>query len=151
MAGYRTGLIGKFGIATNGIVPSLQDEDAVGKMFDVFDNYEHWTEEGYEIRQPDGSVRHLTDITGDKTIDFLRTHQSDHPGQPFCLSISFNAPHAQDNDPRYYIWPATEDHLYAETQIPEPFKRPSRLLLAIAEIFARNGKSRTVAKTLCDI
>ncbi len=121
MAGYRTGLIGKFGIATNGIVPSLQDEDAVGKMFDVFDNYEHWTEEGYEIRQPDGSVRHLTDITGDKTINFLRTHQSDHPGQPFCLSISFNAPHAQDNDPRCYIWPATEDHLYTETQIPEPF------------------------------
>jgi len=120
MAGYRTGLIGKFGIATNGIVPALQDEDAVGKMFDVFDNYEHWTEEGYEIRQPDGSVRHLTDITGDKTIDFLRTHQSDYPDQPFCLSVSFNAPHAQDNDPRYYIWPATEDHLYAETQIPEP-------------------------------
>ena len=121
MAGYRTGLIGKFGIATNGIVPALQDEDAVGKMFDVFDNYEHWTEEGYEIRQPDSSVRHLTDITGDKTIDFLRTHQSDYPDQPFCLSVSFNAPHAQDNDPRYYIWPATEDHLYAETQIPEPF------------------------------
>ena len=57
------------------------------------------SEEGYEIRQSDGSVRHLTDITGDKTIDFLCTHQSDHPGQPFCLSISFNAPHAQDNDP----------------------------------------------------
>ena len=119
IAGYRTGLIGKFGIASNGIAPSLQDMSAVEKMFDVFDNYEHWTEDGYEIRQPD--VRHLTDITGDKTIDFLRTHKSDHPCQSFCLSVSFNAPHAQDNDPRYYIWPASENHLYAETKIPEPF------------------------------
>ena len=51
-------------------------------MFDVFDNYEHWTEDGYEIRQPDGRVRHLTDITGDKAIDFLRTHL-----QPAVLSL----------------------------------------------------------------
>ena len=116
-AGYRTGLIGKFGIAAKGIDPSLEDEGAVDKMFDVFDNYEHWTEDGYEIRQPDGRVRHLTDITGDKAIDFLRTH----PNQPFCLSVSFNAPHAQDNDPRHYIWPATEDPLYADAKIPEPF------------------------------
>ncbi len=115
-AGYRTGLIGKFGIAAKGIDPSLADEDALGKMFDVFDNYEHWTEDGYEIRQPDGRVRHLTDITGDKAIDFLRTHSS----QPFCLSVSFNAPHAQDNDPRHYIWPAAENPLYADARIPEP-------------------------------
>ena len=85
-AGYRTGLIGKFGIATNGIAPSLQDEDAVGKMFDVFDNYEHWTEEGYEIRQSDGSVRHLTDITGDKTIDFPM-HTSIRSSRPAILSL----------------------------------------------------------------
>ena len=115
-AGYRTGLIGKFGIAAKGIDPSLADEDALEKMYDAFDNYEHWTEDGYEIRQPDGRVRHLTDITGDKTIDFLRTHLS----QPFCLSVSFNAPHAQDNDPRHYIWPAAEDLLYADAKIPEP-------------------------------
>ena len=61
-------------------------------------------------------MRHLTDITGDKAIDFLRTHSS----QPFCLSVSFNAPHAQDNDPRHYIWPATEEPLYANAKVPEP-------------------------------
>ena len=41
-------------------------------LFDLLDNYEHWGPEGYEIAQPDGSTRHLTDITGDKAIDFLR-------------------------------------------------------------------------------
>ena len=55
-AGYRTGLIGKFGIAAKGIDPSLADEGALGKMFDAFDNYEHWTEDGYETV----SYTHLT-------------------------------------------------------------------------------------------
>ena len=136
-AGYRTGLIGKFGIAAKGIDPSLADEGAIGKMFDEFDNYEHWTEDGYEIRQPDGRVRHLTDITGDKTIDFLRTHLS----QPFCLSVSFNAPHAQDNDPRHYIWPATEDPLYADAKMPEPFNAHPAFFRRLPK-FLRETESR---------
>ncbi|SVE16443.1 uncharacterized protein METZ01_LOCUS469297, partial [marine metagenome] len=104
-AGYRTGFIGKFGVAQNGIEPSLEDTDALRKMFDHFDNYEHWTDDGYEIPQPDGTIRHLTDITTDKVIDFLDQHIEIAPDQPFCLSVSFNAPHAQDGDQRHYIYP----------------------------------------------
>ncbi len=140
-AGYRTGLIGKFGLAAKGIAPSLADEGAIGKMFDVFDNYEHWTKDGYEIRQPDGRVRHLTDITGDKAIDFLRTHRSAHPSQPFCLSVSFNAPHAQDNDPRHYIWPAAEDSLYADAKIPEPLNAHPDFFRRLPK-FLRDTESR---------
>lgn len=117
-AGYYTGLIGKLGIESSGIGDIIDIEDAettVPAMFDVLDNYEHWGPEGYEITQADGSTRHLTDITGDKAIDFLRTSRS-----PFCLSISFNAPHAQDNDPRQFIWPESEDPLYADAVFPEP-------------------------------
>ena len=40
-AGYHTGFIGKFGIAVNGIEPSLQDAGGLERMFDHFDNYEH--------------------------------------------------------------------------------------------------------------
>ena len=70
-AGYHTGFIGKFGIAVNGIEPSLQDAGDLERMFDHFDSYEHWTDEGYEIHQPDGTIRHLTDITGDKAVALI--------------------------------------------------------------------------------
>jgi arylsulfatase A-like enzyme len=119
-AGYRTGFIGKFGIASNGPEPSLEDPEALGKMFDHFDNYEHWTDDGYEIRKSDGNSRHLTDITGDKVIGFLENHRHESPNQPFCLSVSFNAPHAQDGDPRHFVWPESEDDLYEDNLIPEP-------------------------------
>lgn len=57
---------------------------------------EHWTNEGYEIRQPDG-IDHLTDIMGDREIDFFdHHHMIERSNQPFCLSVSLNAPHAQD-------------------------------------------------------
>ena len=119
-SGYRTGFIGKFGVAANGIEPSLEDGCGIDRMFDHFDNYEHWTDEGYEIRQPDGRIKHLTDITGDKAIDFLYRNNNERSNQPFCLSISFNAPHAQDGDSRLYIWPKSEDGLYADATLPEP-------------------------------
>ncbi len=119
-SGYRTGFIGKFGVAANGIEPSLEDEGGIDRMFDHFDNYEHWTDVGYEIQQSDGSIKHLTDITGDKVIDFFDRHMSERSNQPFCLSVSFNAPHAQDGDPRLYIWPESEDGLYADATLLEP-------------------------------
>ena len=42
---------------------------------------------------PDGSTRHATDLIGDAAVDFLERAAGD---QPFCLSISFNAGHAED-------------------------------------------------------
>ena len=116
-AGYYTGLIGKFGIESNGRQMVEKGEEVIPGMFDHFDDFEHWTEEGYWISQEDGSHKHLTDITGDKVLDFLRACPDD---RPFCLSVSFNAPHAQDKDPQHYYPPAEEAHLYREETIPEP-------------------------------
>lgn len=117
--GYRTGFIGKFGVCANGVEPSLEDPNALSRMFDVLDNYEHWTSEGYEIGQTDGSKRHLTDITGDRAIDFLRS-VGQGSDQPFCLTISFNAPHAQDGSPEPYVCPESERNLYQDVVVPEP-------------------------------
>jgi len=105
-AGYRTGFVGKFGVRV--------ERGAVQKMFDVF---KRLGRNPYFKKQPDGSVRHLTDITGDEAIAFLRTCK---PHQPFCLSVSFNAPHAEDSDRRQYIWPKALDHLYRDVTIPVP-------------------------------
>jgi arylsulfatase A-like enzyme len=106
-AGYRTGFVGKFGVG----VP----RGATGEMFDWF---KPLGRHPYLKPQPDGSKRHLTDITGDHAIEFIR--QSAKDGRPFCLSVSFNAPHAEDSDKRQYIWPKAMDDLYTDVTIPTP-------------------------------
>jgi arylsulfatase A-like enzyme len=137
---YRTGFIGKFGIGSDGIVPTVEGEDTLRRMFDHFDNYEHWMEDGYDIRQTDGTTRHLTDITGDNVIAYLESHARPET-QPFCLSVSFNAPHAQDNDPRHYIWPETESDLYLDDTIPEPDNADPTFFASLPE-FIRESESR---------
>ena len=140
-AGYHTGFIGKFGVAVNGIEPSLEDAGGLERMFDHFDNYEHWNDEGYEIRQPDGGIRHLTDITGDNAVAFIDGHSAAGARRPFCLSVSFNAPHAQDGDPRHYICPETEDGLYQDAVVPEPVNADPAFFAALPR-FIRESESR---------
>ena len=119
-SGYRTGFIGKFGIESDGYM-NVEDEEAVlGAMFDHFDDFEHWGPDYYFERQPDGGLRHLTDVTGDKILDFLRQWHDRDGARPFCLSVSFNAPHCQDDHPQQYIWPSSVDHLYHDAVIPVP-------------------------------
>jgi arylsulfatase A-like enzyme len=104
-SGYRTGFVGKFGVGV--------EKGAIKSLFDSFAPSGH----PYWKKQSDGSRKHLTDIEGEKAIAFLDTVK---PGQPFCLSISFNAPHATDNDPKQYHWQKEVDHLYSDTKFPVP-------------------------------
>ena len=148
-AGYRTGFVGKFGIGADWIEPTLEDPAGSDRMFDHFDNYEHWTDDGYEISQQGGGTRHLSDITGDKAIGFLEDHCRQRPQQPFCLSVSFNAPHAQDGDPRHYIWPQSEDGLYADDTIPDPVNSDAPFFASLPE-FIRQSESRVRWRTRFD-
>ncbi|MDC0936794.1 sulfatase [Pirellulales bacterium] len=143
-SGYRTGLIGKLGIESSGRL-LLEDESvALAAMFDHFDNFEHWGHsgpDGYFVDQPDGTGKHLTDITGEKALRFLRDHHARHRDQPFCLSISFNAPHAQDNDPGQYIWPPGVDHLYADATVAVPELADPKYFEALPE-FLQTSEGR---------
>jgi len=104
--GYRTGFVGKFGVA------------AVGGGEAMFDWFVPLNRNPYFKKQPDGTLRHLTDIVGDRAIEFLRACR---PDQPFCLSVSFNAAHAEDSDKaNHYPWPPAEDGLYEDVTIPPP-------------------------------
>ena len=106
-AGYRTGFVGKFGV---GVCKGATD-----RMFDVFVPLNR---NPYFKKQPDGSLRHLTEIAGDHAIEFLRSCPRE---QPFCLSVSFNAAHAEDSDKEnHYPWPKAEDGLYEDVTIPPP-------------------------------
>ncbi len=106
-AGYRTGFIGKFGVSVH--------RDAKQQMFDTFVPLGR---SPYFKKQPDGSLRHLSEIAGDRAVEFLRGCRGD---QPFCLSVSFNAAHAEDGDKQnHFPWPKAVDGLYEDATIPPP-------------------------------
>ncbi len=105
-AGYRTGFVGKFGVGV--------EEQGQKEMFDYFQPLNRTP---YHKKQPDGTERYVEDIAGDKAIEFLEGCKAD---QPFCLSVSFNAPHAEDNDPKQYFWTKSVDGLYNDVTFPQP-------------------------------
>jgi len=81
-AGYYTGFIGKWGVGAT--INSFMEED--GKQFDywkaVEEQGEYW---------PEGkSGRHLTNIMTSQVEEFLDSAPKD---KPFCLSVSYKAPH----------------------------------------------------------
>lgn len=105
-AKYRTGFIGKFGV------------NAGKTKSDMFDYFKPMGRNPYLKKQPDGSLRHETELAGDSAIEFLDTNPAD---QPFCLSISFNAVHAEDNDKKdHFPWPKAVDGMYDDIDIPAP-------------------------------
>lgn len=107
--GYRTGFIGKYGVAFQG-----------GRQNELFDSFEPLNRNLFWKKQKDGSLRHLTDIVGDRAIDFVRESKDG----PFCLSVSFNAAHAEDSKRAsaadHYPWPPMENGLYEDIAVPEP-------------------------------
>ena len=138
-AGYHTGMIGKLGIDTEGQLAVAGDISTLARMFDVFHHYhQNSTREGYWIPQKDGSHRHLTEIIGDRVVEFLRGCPGD---RPFCLSVSFNAPHARDGDPQHYYPPDAESRLYEDQVIPRPATSDPAFFKALPP-FLRENESR---------
>ena len=113
-AGYRTAFIGKWGLGGD-----LPVDD-----FDYFDGFEgqgfYFQKDAIgEFAQGEEGGPHLTAKLGGKAVDFLQTTPSD---APFCLSVSFKAPHVQDQDPRQYLYDPALDAMYRDDEIPPPPK-----------------------------
>lgn len=102
-AGYRTGFVGKLGVRL---------EARPGELFDWF----RPMSPPYLGRR--GDARHLTDRTADAAISFLAARAEDD--RPFCLSVSFNAPHAEDSNQEQYVPPPDLASLYADADVPPP-------------------------------
>jgi arylsulfatase A-like enzyme/lipoprotein NlpI len=94
-------------------------EGVTEQMFDVFTSLNR---SPYFKKQPDGSLRHLTEITGDHAIKFI---ESNEDGTPFCLSVSFNASHAEDGDKEnQFPYPPAMEALYKDVKMPAPRYSP---------------------------
>ncbi len=124
-AGYRVGFIGKYG---------------VGNTLPV-DAYDFWAgvpgQPTYENVDENGEYIHYTKVCEKQAFKFLHGCDSE---KPFCLSISFKAPHVQDGDPRQFIPDPAYNHLYQDVDIPVPEKAKSKYIQALPA-FMRDEKS----------
>jgi arylsulfatase A-like enzyme len=101
-AGYRTGFIGKWGVGN--VMPK-----------DEFDYFRGFPGQGNYVVRDGGVEKHLTNVMADQAIEFLNAGPAN---QPFCLSISFKAPHAQDEAMRQYLFDPALRELYRDVTIP---------------------------------
>ena len=109
--GYRTGYFGKW----HAKMPKGYRRE------DHFDEFVAVGRNPFYKKQPDGSLRHETEVIVDHGIEFIRNHPKD---KPFALNMWFNACHAEDSDRRpgigHFPWPRAVDGLYEDDNIAPP-------------------------------
>ncbi len=110
-AGYRTGFAGKW----HAKMPRGW------KASDHFDVFQQIGRNPFYKKQPDGSLRHETELIVDRGIEFIENQPKD---KPFALNMWFNACHAEDGDRRpgigHFPWPRAVDGMYEEDEIAPP-------------------------------
>ena len=109
--GYRTGYFGKWHAK---MPKGFQKEDH-------FDEFEAIGRNPYYKKQPDGTLRHETELIVDRGIDFVKSQPKN---KPFALNMWFNACHAEDGDRRpgigHFPWPRAVDGMYEDVEIASP-------------------------------
>ncbi len=126
-AGYYTGFIGKFGVG-------VQPPDT------LFDYWRAMTAQPrYENFDEEGNMTHYTRIVAKNIREFLGMTSKE---QPFCLSVSFKAPHVQDGDPRQFIYDTTYKDLYKNDSIPLPLTAGDEYFDMFPEGFKENNEAR---------
>lgn len=107
-SGYHIGFIGKYGVGKPADQPAAQ--------------YDFWactkkTQPDYDMTDEAGNYLHHTDKVSRDITRFLDTLGRQGP---FCLSVSFKAPHVQDNDPRQFVINPRYKSYYTDVTIPVP-------------------------------
>lgn len=129
--GYQTGFVGKWGIKTvvkreqlyhffqpvslNPYfkrIKSLSDQHPSG----ICEEHDQDFDPSFIPLPP--TLRHETELCGDKAIEFILQQKLDIP---FCLQVSFNAVHAQDSDKKnHFLAPKAVEGNYDEIVLPYP-------------------------------
>jgi len=108
--GYHVGFFGKLGVII----------DSANQYFDQSDFYDRGgspDRRGYFYKKIGRDTVHLTRYTGYQAQEFIKNAPAD---KPFCLSLSFSAPHGHDNSADQYFWQDKSADLYKNIKIPEP-------------------------------
>ena len=129
-AGYTIGFIGKYGIGNPNTFPD--------SLFDFW-ACEPLHQPKYENVDEQGNYIHYTDLVGQRIERFLDTHANE---SPFCLSVSFKAPHVEDNDPRQFIPNPRYLSMFTDSVIPVPETAADSFWLKYPEAFRQNNIAR---------
>lgn len=105
-AGYQIGFIGKYGVG-------LHHPDTAFDYWECPPTYQP----DYETFDKDGKPVHHTDLVSGQIKEAIT--QFSAVDKPFCLSVSFKAPHCQDGDPRQFLYHPRYESLYKEDVIPK--------------------------------
>ncbi len=127
-AGYYTGFVGKYGMANQSPLPEEQ-----------FDHFWGFAGQGQYFHEIGGEQVHLTKMIGEKSIEFLEKRRQD---RPFCLSVSFKAPHVQDTHPDQFLYDPQLGQLYSDVTIPVPETAAPQYFEILPE-FIRKSEGRT--------
>lgn len=123
-AGYRTGFIGKWGVGN--VMPE--------------ESYDYWR--GFpgqgKFFDDDRPGLHLTDRQGEQALEFLDGCTAE---QPFCLQVSFKAPHTEDPAQRQMPPAARHESLYEDVEMPLAPTANEESFARLPE-FLRNSESR---------
>jgi arylsulfatase A-like enzyme len=132
-SGYYTGFFGKFGVNYAGF----------DQMFDVGDSYDRNGKfndrRGYFYKTIGQDTVHLTRYTGHQAIEFINQAPDD---RPFCLSLSFSAPHAHDPAVDQYFYQDEFNRLYEGIEIEKPIMAEDRFFEAQPD-YVKTGENRT--------
>jgi len=127
--GYKIGFIGKYGVG-------LKKHPA--------DKFDYWgcekvIQPSYENYDSTGKMTHYTDIVNSRIEEFLK--QFGQTG-PFCLSVSFKAPHVEDSDPRQFVYNKRYSGLYRDLDYPRPESGSDKYWTLFPEEFRLNNEAR---------
>lgn len=128
-AGYKIGFIGKYGVG-------LKEHPA--------DKFDYWrcervVQPSYENYDSTGKMIHYTDLLNERIQEFLSGFGENGP---FCLSVSFKAPHAQDSDPRQFIYNKRYSEYYKELDYSRPESGGDEYWKAFPAEFRNNNEAR---------
>ena len=130
---YYTGFFGKFGVNYSGFE----------QLFDIGESYDrngkYKDRRGYFYKTINKDTVHLTRYTGHKAIEFINSAPAD---RPFCLSLSFSAPHAHDPAVDQYFYEDQFNALYGDVKIKDPLLGKKKYFDAQPE-YVRGGENRT--------
>lgn len=124
-AGYSLGFVGKWGV---GAPPQH-----------LFDDNKAYPGQGNYYGYPTTPEKHLTQFLGEQAREFIAAQTA---GSPFCLSVSFKAPHVDDgNGERPFNYDHRYEQLYSDVTIPPPALGEPEFFAALPR-FLRESENR---------
>jgi arylsulfatase A-like enzyme len=128
-SGYYTGFIGKYGVGNK--MPAY-----------AFDYWRGFAGHGvYFHKDEQGKPVHETALMGQQAKEFIAGRD---PSKPFCLSVSFKAPHSQDGikENNGFLPDRYFNNWYGDVQFPLPVTYGDSFYLQFSPAFRRDAQGR---------